>query len=309
MSWQQGKRRQMIPIFPEFKNLELSDKVEIENITKKFPPYSDFLFTEMWSWDIHEPVLLSIINSNLLVKQTDCLSGKPFYTIIGTISISETIDEIFAYLEVNGLPPALKCVPEETVLYTNGLSSVIEDKDNRDYIYDVYKLHTSQGSGYRSHRNGANIFTKGNINIDTKPIDLTDDKIKLKLIELFKIWSKNKEDNINEYEFQALNRLLNSSDYFNYVLSLGVFCNDELIAFSISDIFSNDFAYMHFMKGDTNYKGCFQYIMKETISYFYSKGIKYVNLGPDLGIASLKYFKLSYRPVNYLKKYTIESNN
>lgn len=41
----------MIPKFPEFKKLELSNKEEIENFTSKFPPYSDFNFVSMWCWD------------------------------------------------------------------------------------------------------------------------------------------------------------------------------------------------------------------------------------------------------------------
>jgi len=42
----------MIPEFPQFKNLELTDKIDVEKFTSKFPPYSDFNFVSMWSWDI-----------------------------------------------------------------------------------------------------------------------------------------------------------------------------------------------------------------------------------------------------------------
>ena len=42
----------MLPEFPQFKKLELSDKEEVEKFTSKFPPYSDFNFVSMWSWDI-----------------------------------------------------------------------------------------------------------------------------------------------------------------------------------------------------------------------------------------------------------------
>ena len=169
----------MIPKFPEFKNLELSDKVEIETITKQFPPYSDFHFTEMWCWDIHEPALLSKLNDNLVVKQTDCLTGKPFYSIIGTKSISETIEKVFAFLTKHGLPLTLKWIPEETIKYVNGFSSsIIEDKDNHDYIYDVAKIYTSKGNEFRHHRNRVKLFVKENFNINSNLIDITDDKIK-----------------------------------------------------------------------------------------------------------------------------------
>ena len=120
---------------------------------------------------------------------------------------------------------------------------------------------------------------------------------------------ENNEDCITEFEYKALNKLLSSSVDIKFISALGVFCDEELIAFSISDFIKDDFAYIHFMKANTNYKGCFQFMMKETVSYFHSKEIKFINVGPDLGIPSLKYFKLSYRPVNFLKKYTIESCN
>ena len=67
----------MIPQFPEFKSLELSDKKDIESFTKRFPPYSDFNFVSMWSWDIKEEIRISQLNGNLVVRFTDYLTGKP----------------------------------------------------------------------------------------------------------------------------------------------------------------------------------------------------------------------------------------
>jgi len=37
-----------LPLFPEFKKLELSDKEAVEKITHKFPSYSDFNFTKIF---------------------------------------------------------------------------------------------------------------------------------------------------------------------------------------------------------------------------------------------------------------------
>ncbi len=54
----------MIPEFPNFKKLELSDREEVESVTNKFPPYSDFNFTSMWCWDINEDMRLSKLNGN-----------------------------------------------------------------------------------------------------------------------------------------------------------------------------------------------------------------------------------------------------
>ena len=52
----------MLPTFPEFKPLELSDKNDVENFTSKFPPYSDFNFVSMWCWDIKEEMRISLFD-------------------------------------------------------------------------------------------------------------------------------------------------------------------------------------------------------------------------------------------------------
>lgn len=73
----------MIPEFPKFKHIELIDKEEIEQITHKYPPYSDFNFVSMWSWDIKGEIRISKLNNNLVVRFTDYLSGNPFFSFLG----------------------------------------------------------------------------------------------------------------------------------------------------------------------------------------------------------------------------------
>ncbi|MGA9396241.1 MAG: hypothetical protein WCA83_14480 [Azonexus sp.] len=41
----------MIPDFPEFKPLELTDRAAIEAVVHAFPPYSDFSFTNLYAWN------------------------------------------------------------------------------------------------------------------------------------------------------------------------------------------------------------------------------------------------------------------
>src|SRR5574343_1109613 len=89
----------MIPEFPNFKNLELSDKKSIDNFTKKHPPYSDFNFTSMWVWNTTEEIQISILNDNLVVKFTDYLNGDHFYSFLGTNKIKETTNILLDYTE------------------------------------------------------------------------------------------------------------------------------------------------------------------------------------------------------------------
>lgn len=75
----------MIPEFPQFKLIELSDKGSVEKVTQKYLPYSDFDFISMWCWNIKGKIKISKLNNNLVVRFTDYLSGNPFFSFLGII--------------------------------------------------------------------------------------------------------------------------------------------------------------------------------------------------------------------------------
>jgi hypothetical protein len=59
------------------------------------------------------------------------------------------------------------------------------------------------------------------------------------------------------------------------------------------------------MKGDTNYKGVYSFLVSESARQLLKKGKKYTNIEQDLGLPGLRQAKRSYAPAVMLKKYTI----
>src|SRR3989344_4278099 len=104
-----------LPEFPKFKNLELSDKEAIEKITHKFPPYSDFNFVSMWSWDVKGEMRVSTLHGNLVVRFTDYLTGQPFYSFLGDSKVNETAEALLQLSKEEGLKAELKLVPEDSI--------------------------------------------------------------------------------------------------------------------------------------------------------------------------------------------------
>jgi len=96
----------MIPTFPKFKSLELSDRAEVERFTSRHPPYSDYNFTSLWCWDIYERVLLSQLDGNLIVRFTDDATGEPFYSFFGYNTASSTK---LAEKLISVVPSLIKC--------------------------------------------------------------------------------------------------------------------------------------------------------------------------------------------------------
>ena len=83
-----------LPLYPTFKKLELSDKEIFEEHTKKFPPYSDYNFVSIWSYNTEDNVTFSFLNDNLVMKLNDYITNEPFYTFLGTNKAEETINNL-----------------------------------------------------------------------------------------------------------------------------------------------------------------------------------------------------------------------
>jgi len=304
----------MIPEFPEFKNLELSDREEIENMTHQFQPYSDFHFITIFCWDIDNTTQISKLNENLIIKQIDCLTCEQFFSFIGINEVSQTINQISNFLKENDLPLIFRWMPEVTVNCLNGTHAVItEDRDYFDYIYSVDDFYNATGSKKKKYRKCVNVFKKRYSNIVTTQIDITNNEVKKQIDLLFISWSKKKDirdDNCEfSYEHKALDKLLSSANNFNMLVALGLYDNNELIAFAIEDLSDKIYGSSLFWKANTNYKGIYPYLQKEITNLYRNREIKFMNWESDLGLMSLRASKLSYNPSFFLKKYMIEICN
>lgn len=240
-----------IPTFPKFKILEFTDRQEIEKITCKLLPYSDFHFTIMWCWDIKEPITISVLHNNLIAYHPDCLTGKSFYSVFGHTKIPLTLNLLSDYIITNALPSIIKWIPEEIFQLSNGQSSLFkEDEDNHDYVYDVAKVNLALGSEFSRYRQKLNAFLKENKDFEIKFLDLTQVETHSKLIYLFQLWVDKKQEQLSSfepiYEFQAFRKLLQSAEHFNSLTTLALFSADEIIAFAIIDFMGNEYACIPF---------------------------------------------------------------
>jgi uncharacterized protein len=299
----------MIPEFPKFKKLELSDEEEIESITRVYPPYSDFNFISMWCWDTTGRVQISKLHGNLVVRFTDYISDEPFYSFLGNKKINDVAKILLDFSVQEGLRSELKLIPEATAMELDPQSfSINEDRDNFDYVLSIQKMTTYSGTQLMSKRNYVNRFKKHYQSNDRviKPLDHAH---KEELVELFKTWTDVKgysEEEI-KHELDAFTRFLIASDYLDSLVTFGVYMYDKMVGFWIVEITSSEYAISHFEKANTSaYKGIYPYLKQKLAIVLHKKGIKYVNLEQDLGLPGLREAKMDYHPCTYLRKYKVQ---
>ncbi len=297
----------MIPEFPKFKNLELSDKKDVEVFTSKFPPYSDFNFVSMWSWDIKGEMRLSQLNGNLVVLFTDYLTSKPFYTFLGNNKVNETTNALLNFSIKEELQPKLYLLPQEVALQLDkNQFRVEEDPDNFDYIFDLNEISRYAGTKFVKKRNKINQFIKKFPTIKMQAIDISDESIKEKILQLDEFWLKNKT--LKDSNFKIKNELLATTRFFQLnwkdTFDVGIFSGNKMIGYSIFSIVPNNYAISHFTKADTSFLGIYDFLMKESAKMLIEKNCLLLNHEQDLGLPGLRESKKSFMS-KYLKKYMV----
>jgi uncharacterized protein len=300
----------MIPSFPQFKRLELADQADVEAITSKFQPYSHMDFTCLWSWDVNDDTMVSILNGNLVVIISDHFSKEPFYTFLGNEKINETIEALFTSAKEKNMPePAIRMVPEASLLRIDFNRFFIEiDLDACDYIYDIRRLATYEGAQYRDKRQMYNRFLRSYPGVKPVVLDIHNPDTRNTVLGLNHLWIEGKTEKHDssslEREISAIERFINSD--FKNTLTTGVLYENKLIAYSTFTLLQKGYVMCHFAKADTDHPGIYEYLMRQNAIILQDKGYKYLNYQEDLGLSGLRYAKTSFRPTGFLRKYYVK---
>ena len=299
----------MIKNFPEFGQLELSDKDEIFKLTKDFLHYSDFSFSNLWSWDIALSKRgFSKLHENLIIKMFNYKTNELFFSICGSNMPNETLSTLLEFAKQEKIFPVFKLIPEEFAQkVTLPLLEVIEDRDNFDYIYLTEELQSFEGGKFKQKRNEVNAFLTANPEVEIKELNIKDLAVKREINCLFHRWAKNKiikGDELESNESDAFNNLLMLVETCDFIL-VGIYMKKQMEAFIVSEIRNSDYAVGHFAKTDSSIKGINAYLLQSLSHLLALKGIKYFNYEQDLGLKNLRDAKMRFRPVFFLKKYTL----
>ncbi len=302
----------MLPKFPEFKKLELTDAADILKITSQYDPYSDFDFASMWAWDVNNNTLISELNGNLAAILSEHFTGLPFYSFLGNKDVNRTLQQLFAFsVHSETSKPQLRMVPEVSLRQINLKKFIIEiDLNNYDYIYDLSELSTFTGSKYSTKRKLFNKFSRNYPDAMMRILDLANPEDKNKILSLSRYWTRNNakpDENLDlNKELQAIQRFLDAG--FDNAFCVGVFLAERMIGYDMLTLSHNKYAISHFCKADVAYSGAYEYLTNKEAMLLLQKDIAYLNAEEDLGLPGLRFAKNSLKPVSFLRKYSIKEH-
>lgn len=299
----------MITEFPQFKRLTLEDNEAIEAHTRAFPAYSDYNFTSLWAWDFDGTHELSLLNGNLVIKFTDYLTREPFLSFLGTNEPQRTVQTLLEFSVSIGLPPELHLMPESSTRdIAPDCFSIVEDPANFDYVYLAANISAMNGGPYKSKRRAARAFEAEFEDRSFSVMPLGDPAAQHAIRSITQSWLALRDDAGEErgisHEVQALEKAFELARGRSLLVGI-LATNGEPTSFTLEEICNGRTSIAHFGKTARRITGENECLMREMASYLVRREVAYLNWEEDLGVESLRESKLSFRPVDFLRKFTI----
>jgi hypothetical protein len=299
-----------LPLFPNTKLLEISDKLLIETFVANFHPYSDYNFTSLYSWDTNNTIEIAQIYDNLVVKFSDYITGKAFYSFLGSNSVNKTAEALLEQSQTEGLPATLQLIPEEVASQLDSkYLHVAEDRDQFDYIVSIEEQTSLSGSkNHPKKRRIKKLLASGMEINDVMLGKIGGQEVKQDISRVFDRWVKVKAERGQDVresvnESTAIHRLLDAKTLEAELFTITI--NGKMEAFFIGEALGDEYFIGHFEKADPKIEGLYQYLKHTVALNLYARGIKYMNIEQDLGIPGLREAKMSGHNVRFLKKYTV----
>lgn len=294
----------------EFKNLTLEDKPMIDRYFNMVQPRnSECTFTNLFIWRECYEVQWAIVDGLLIIKpgqQDETWILQPYgdYT---NCDLKHVFAELDAYFSSQGLPLVMRTVTEQFAQFLEkeypGLFYLEDERDLADYLYLGEDLRELKGRKYHSKRNHLSNFRKNHPDYvyETMTVDMVEE-----VWRYLEDWCKQKAcsgslDSGLHCEQKAIREALDYFEMLDYkgaVIRLG----GKIVAFTLGEKLNEDTVVVHVEKADGAITGLYGAINQEFLQHEWPD-VLYVNREEDTGAEGLRKAKLSYHPIELVKKY------
>lgn len=297
-----------LPLFPEFREVDLSLKPVVQDFLQSFPlEASEYTFANIFAFRLAYEFQLSMLNGNLIIKKNK--DPVSFFTPVGNSGIRETMKRLFGYLTNISDDASIERVPESFVkkYLANDRNFIVnEDRDNFDYLYNVQELVELKGRRFHNKKNLVNRFRA---DYEYEYNVLTPDRIE-ECIEFEHYWCEVRECGKYpglEKERCAILELLNnfeSLDSKGGIIKTG----GKVAALTLGEKISSDTFVIHIEKAHSHIPGLYQVINQEFLMHE-AADCRYVNREQDLGIEGMRNAKMSYNPSGFVRKFKVREKD
>lgn len=306
----------MIPSFPEWKRVELSDREEIRLLTRPFLPNADHSVALLWSWNAGGEIRVSRQGSHLLLRVQNPNTGIPSFSFCGDDDALGNTANRLLDVAAKELPvPELRLMSEQVVKRLNAeYFEITDDPAAADYLLSAQALAELDGPLYASKRHACSKFCRQHVP-ETRELDLGSVAVVDSVLELSTTWLNHRLFAGRPLETHgtwavgedhaALERMMCAPRDLD-IVGVGTWARDRLVAFTLTELLPPPYAIVHFIKAETTLSGVVDHSFRETARILWREHRRTVlNFEEDCGVAGLRKYKLSLRPFAFLRKHSV----
>jgi len=286
-----------------FKPIRLEQQSEYSKYFVKCPQKtSDYSFVNLWGWAKEYGLDWAWTDNLVWIRQT--LPEILYWAPIGSwdgIDWKSCLDELSGrQTRFIRIPEKLLRVWEES--YGDRIA-IEEERGNWDYIYSIPELIGLKGKRFHKKKNLLNQFRK-NYNFQFIPFGTETIHMAMAMQDDWCTWRDCESSDVLTAENNAISRVLNSWEKVGGLIGGTIVVNETMAGYTVAESLSAEMLLIHFEKGNTDFKGIYQAINQIFLENS-GKNHEVVNREQDLGDEGLRKAKLSYNPVDFLKKYRV----
>lgn len=284
-----------------FKPISLKKQSEYSKYFEKCPQKaSDYSFVNLWGWANEYGLEWAWTDNLVWIRQS--IPEMRYWAPIG---FWDRVGWMSCFDEFNGNQAPFIRIPEKLLLVwqesCRDRIAVEEERSNWDYIYSISQLTELRGKPFHKKKNLLNQFKK-NYEFQFIPFDIKSIHMAMAMQEDWCTWRDCEASDILAAENNAILRVLVSWEKLAGLIGGAIMVDKKLAAYTVAESLSADMLLIHFEKGNTDFKGVYQAINQLFLKNS-GKNYEFVNREQDLGDEGLRKAKLSYHPVNFIKKY------
>lgn len=304
----------MFPAFPEFIPLGLELKEDYNRLVGGFTPYSDISFATLQTWwNLSEKLAVSLLNQNLVINyQLPFDPDSSGLALVGKHEIDASIRVIFDYLKQRGESKVqLVHVPGFVIdeIKNKEEFDIQEEPDYNEYVLDSAAWAKLEGHDYQLLRKKIRRFIRevGERHLEVKYLDLSLTEVQDQLFQSIADWeAKSSHDNDpDNTEHLAHQKVMGHAATLD-IKSLALYIDHELHGVMIYHRpLGKEYYVLHHLKVNYETPYISDYIYHEMAKKAAQDNVTKLNIEMDLGIENLRKHKLTLRPTEMLRKYTI----
>jgi hypothetical protein len=286
-----------IPHYPDSRPLALADKPLLDRIfTDLQPRVSELTFADLYLFRGAHAYRLSRVGDALVVLGQG-YGGEPYFLppLGGGVAGARTV-LLAAGLTLYGADAQF------LTRYLPAEAEVIEDRDNFDYLYLRQELAELPGNRFHKKKNRVNYFAARH----RFTVDIYGESLQAGCLQLLAEWERVRSAAENRSlgrEVAATREALQLAASLD-LAGVVVLVDGAVKAFALGERLNRDTAVCHFEKADPFLEGVSQLVDREFNRLLFTD-CTYVNREQDLGEPGLREAKLSYRPVELVKKFRV----